>query len=249
MDKQILYSFIITTLAGLSTLIGAVIIFFKTNKKDKIVIASLSFAAAVMLTISFTDLIPESLKSLNNIYKTFPSYIIMLIFLNIGVIISLSLDKYLPTKDNNSLYRVGIISMIAILLHNIPEGMATFMASNTNISLGIALSVAIACHNIPEGISIAVPIFYSTGSKKKAIMYTLLSGLSELFGAIITFLFLKPFINDFIMGILFATIAGIMIYISIYELFPTSLKYNNKKYTYIFYFIGILFMLINHFIF
>ena len=89
MDKQILYSFIITTLAGLSTLIGAVIIFFKTNKKDKIVIASLSFAAAVMLTISFTDLIPESLKSLNNIYKTFPSYIIMLIFLNIGTVTSI----------------------------------------------------------------------------------------------------------------------------------------------------------------
>ena len=139
--------------------------------------------------------------------------------------------------------------MLAIILHNIPEGMATFMAGNTDIKLGISLAIAIALHNIPEGISISVPIYYATNSKFKAILYTSLSGLSELFGAIITYLFLKPFINDTLMGLLFAMIAGIMLHISFSELIPTSLNYNNKKLTFTLFFIGILFIVINHFIF
>ena len=139
--------------------------------------------------------------------------------------------------------------MLAIILHNIPEGMATFMASNTDISLGISLTIAIALHNIPEGISISVPIYYATNSKIKAISYTALSGLSELFGAIITYLFLKPFINDIVMGLLFSIIAGIMMHISLYELLPTSLKLNNKKITIFSFIFGILFMTINHLIF
>lgn len=137
--------------------------------------------------------------------------------------------------------------MLAIILHNIPEGMATFMASNKDKSLGIALTIAIALHNIPEGISISIPIFYATGSKLKAFSYTFISGLSELFGAFITYLFLQPYINDRVMGILFAIIAGIMMHISIYELLPTSLKYHKKKITLVFFIIGILFILINHF--
>ena len=135
--------------------------------------------------------------------------------------------------------------MLAIILHNIPEGMATFMASNTDISLGISLTIAIALHNIPEGISISVPIYYATNSKIKAISYTALSGLSELFGAIITYLFLKPFINDIIMGLLFSIIAGIMMHISVYELLPTSLRYKENSKTIIFFLVGVLFMYIS----
>ncbi len=205
-----------------------------------------------MITVSFTDLIPESLNLFSNKYVIFFSIILLLVGINIGLILSFLIDKYLPDNKfgkDNKLYRVGIFSMIAIILHNIPEGMATFMASNANISLGISLTIAIALHNIPEGISISVPIYYATNSKIKAILYTALSGLSELFGAIITYLFLKPFINDTIMGLLFAIIAGIMLHIAIYELLPTSLKYNNKRMTIILFLIGIVFMLTNHFLF
>lgn len=99
-----------------------------------------------------------------------------------------------------------------------------------------------------EGISIAVPIYYSTGNKYKAILYTFISGLSELFGALITYLFLSPFINDFIMGILFSFIAGIMIHIALRELFPASLKYNKKKLSYLFLLLGLIFILINNFV-
>lgn len=123
------------------------------------------------------------------------------------------------------------------------------MAGSTDFSLGIALTIAIALHNIPEGISISIPIYYSTNSKTKALLYTFISGISELFGALITFLFLKPFINDQMMGILFGIIAGIMLHISIYELLPASLKYKNKKLTTFFYIFGLIFILLNHFIF
>lgn len=240
--------FLLTTIAGLSTMLGAILIF--TSKKNKsIIIASLSFAAAVMLTVSFTDLIPESINMLSTTFKAIPTILILLIFINVGIIISSTINKYIPNNYDSNLYRVGIISMLAIILHNIPEGIATFMAGNTNLSLGITLTIAIALHNIPEGISISIPIYYATGSRFKAFLYTFISGLSELLGALITYLFLKPFINNTIMGCLFAIIAGIMTHISISELLPTSFKYNNPKCTITFFIFGSIFMIICHLIF
>ena len=244
-----LYSFILTFIAGVSTLIGSLLIFFKT-KTNKIIIGSLAFASGVMFAVSISDLIPESIQLLN--YKGVIEISLIVIFMVLGMTLSMIIDKYIPSVENtskNCLFRVGIISMLAIIIHNIPEGIATFMATNTDINLGISLTIAIALHNIPEGISIAVPIYYSTKSRGSALFYTLISGLSEPFGALLAYLFLKPFMNDFIMGILMALIAGIMTHIAFYELLPTSLKYKNKKLTYIFFVIGLLFMFINHFIF
>ena len=88
--------------------------------------------------------------------------------------------------------------MIAIILHNVPEGIATFISSSKDISLGISLAIAITLHNIPEGISISIPIYYSTKSKFKALLYTFISGVSEPIGALIAYLFLSKYINDFI---------------------------------------------------
>ena len=248
---NVYYSFILTIMAGFSTMIGTIFVFFK-KKNNKILISSLGFAAGVMITVSLTDLIPESYNLLKNIYPIFPRMMYILIFIVTGIILSMMIDKYLPENNNTNnkgLYRVGIISMLAIILHNIPEGIATFMAANTNVKLGISLAIAIALHNIPEGISISVPIYNSTKSRGKALLYTFISGISEVFGALLTYLFLSNFINDRIMGFLFSIIAGIMIHISIYELIPTSLSYKNNKLTYLFILIGSLFMFINHFIF
>lgn len=246
--NQTLYAFLLTTIAGLSTLIGFVVIFFNRKKTNKIIISSLAFASSVMIMISFTDLIPESLNLIKKYYLPFPSIITLLISINMGIIISLLVAKYLPEKDNK-LYRIGLISMVAIILHNIPEGIATFMASNTNKKLGLSLTIAIALHNIPEGISIAFPIYYATGNKYKAFLYTFISGISELFGSIITYLFLKPYITDKILGILFGIISGVMFHISIYELLKTSLKYNKKKITIYFFILGIMFVIISQIIF
>ncbi len=244
--------FLITFLAGISTLFGTTVIFFRFKKIDKIIASSLAFAAGVMITISFTDLIPESIALLTNQFNKTFSILLLLTGINIGVIISTLIENYFPNNFNIndvSLYRVGIISMIAIILHNIPEGMVTFMISNQSVELGISLAIAIAMHNIPEGISISVPIYYATNNRLKAVLYTFISGISELFGAIITYLFLKNYINDFLVGILFAFIAGIMIHISLFELLPTSKNYNNKKNSFIFLLLGIVFMIINHLIF
>ena len=211
------------------------------------IIASLAFTSGVMFTVSITDLIPESYSLLINIFPKFPAILYLLIFIVSGIILSMIIDKYIPT-DNN-LYRVGVFAMLAIVIHNIPEGIATFMATNVNVMLGISLTIAIALHNIPEGISISIPIYYATNNKFKAIFYTFISAISEPFGALITYLFLSNYINDRIMGFLFGIIAGIMIHISMYELLPTSKKYNNHKLTYLFFILGVILMLINHFVF
>lgn len=244
-----LYSFLLTFIAGFSTMIGTILIFFK-EKTNRVVVASLSFASGVMLTVSILDLIPEAITLLN--YKSIIEILIITVFMVLGSLLTRKIDKCMPEVDNNSkkgLYRIGIISMFAIIMHNIPEGIATFMTTSTNLSLGLSLTIAIALHNIPEGISIAVPIYYSTGNRKKAMFYTLVSAISEPFGALLAFLFLKPFMNNLVMGLLMAVIAGIMSYISFFELLPKSLSYKNKSLSYIFFVIGIIFMAINHFLF
>lgn len=250
MPNSTLYAFILSFLAGISTVIGAFIIFFDKNKNNKIVTVSLSFAAGVMICVSLTDLLPNSFNMILNSNNPFPKLILTLIFLVLGIIISMLIDKYLPSeyenKDNKGLYKIGIISMVAIILHNIPEGIATFITSTNNLTLGITLTLAIALHNIPEGISIAVPIYHSTGNKLKAIMYALLSGMSEVVGSVLAYFFLAPFINDHIMAALYAIIAGIMIHISVYELIPGAYKDSTLKKVLKYFIIGFIVMIVSH---
>lgn len=231
--------FLLTFLASISTLIGTILIFIPKNKK--IIIGSLGFAAGVMITISIIDLIPESFKLINLYFKNI-TFLIVLLFINIGIIISMLINKRL--ENDNGLYRVGIVSMIALILHNIPEGIITFLTSNSNLKLGISVTIAIAAHNIPEGITIALPIYYATNRKGKAIIYTFISGISEFVGAILAFLFLKNYINNFNLGMLFSITAGIMLYIAVYELLPLSLKYKNKFITISWLVIGSIFIYI-----
>lgn len=244
-------AFLLTTLAGLSTMLGTIPIFIKIKNEGKVIAASLAFAAGVMICVSITDLIPEAIEMLKNYYSGFLTVFLTFVFLMIGMITSCFIDKALPTAtvvNHASLYKVGIISMLAIILHNLPEGIATFISTTKDTSLGISLALAIALHNIPEGISISVPIYYSTQSKFKSILYTFISAMSEPLGAIITYLFLYSFINNIVLGLLFAFIAGIMIQISLTELLPTSTDYSYPKITRIWFIIGVIFMLLKFFI-
>lgn len=251
--NNVVSAFLISALAGLSTMIGSIFAFFKVKEINVIVNKALSFASGVMLTICISDLLPSSFNYLSSVYYLFPLILVMAIMFSVGVCISFIINRRIPdvnySVDNNRLYKVGIMSMLAIILHNIPEGIATFMTSTDNIKLGISLSIAISLHNIPEGISIAVPIYYSTGSKLKAFMYTFISGISELFGALITYFFLYNYISFKTMGLLLSLIAGIMSYISLIELFPYVLSFNDKKRSYQYFLIGILFMILSHFLF
>ena len=200
-----------------------------------------------MLSVSVFDLIPESLTMFQSVTKN-SIFLSIMSFIIIGLIIPLFIDKILPTKldQNSKLYKLGIFTMIAIIIHNLPEGMITYITADHNLKLGITIAIAIAMHNLPEGISIAIPVYYATKNKKKVVGLTFISGMSEPLGAILAFLFLKPVINNTIMGALFAIIAGIMTYISIIELLPAALQYKEKKKTILSFLIGILFMYVNH---
>jgi ZIP family zinc transporter len=129
--------------------------------------------------------------------------------------------------DNDSLLRMGLFSALAIAIHNFPEGIATFMSAIQDPKLGISIAVAVAIHNIPEGIAVSIPVYYATGNRKKAFMYSFLSGLSEPLGAIVGFILLRRFISPSLFGIIFASVAGIMVYISLDELMPTAEKYGH----------------------
>ena len=211
--------------------------------RDSIINLALSFASGVMITVSLCDLLPESFILLNE-FNLFLKIIYMLIFMTIGIILSMAINKFIPI-NNDYLYKIGIVSMIAIIMHNIPEGMATFMVSNTNRNLGIKLCIAIALHNIPEGISISIPIYYATKSRGKAMLYTFISGISEPFGALITYLFLGPYIPAKVMSFLLCIIIGIMLQIPLYELIPEALKYKRKWTTLLWITIGAVVMFIS----
>ncbi|WP_423363175.1 zinc transporter ZupT [Mycoplasma sp. P36-A1] len=130
------------------------------------------------------------------------------------------------TKEKK-LMRVGMMSAIAIAIHNFPEGIATFVAGLSDPQLGISIAIAVAIHNIPEGIAASVPIYYATKDKKKAFKFSFLSGLAEPVGAIIAYFLLMPFLNDGLLGVVFCVIAGIMVYISIDELLPAAHEYGD----------------------
>ena len=244
-----MYAFLLSSIAGFSTLIGFLFIFINKNRVG-VISKALGFASGVMLTISIIDLIPNSLDLIIKEYKFIYTLILVLSGFFIGVILSSIIDSNVEksSKQSSKLYKLGIITMLVIMMHNIPEGIATYITSTQNISLGITLTIAIALHNIPEGISISIPIYYSTNSKLKAFIYTLISGLSEPIGAIIAYIFLAKFVNNTILGIIYSVIAGMMVNISINELYKESVNYD-KKSTFLYFVIGSFIMIINHLLF
>ncbi|EBF6106036.1 zinc transporter ZupT [Campylobacter jejuni] len=128
--------------------------------------------------------------------------------------------------NTKALKRTGIFTALAIAIHNFPEGLATFISSLDNLTLGIAIAIAVAIHNIPEGLAVSLPIYHATGDKKKAFIYSALSGFAEPLGAFVGALILLPFIGDLTLAISFAVIAGIMVFISLDELLPAAKTYD-----------------------
>lgn len=236
MDNTI-HALLLSTLAGFSTMIGTVIIFISPKKNERLLSIALGLAGGVMISVSFMELLPEALNHFSNIYNQYISTILMVITLIFGVVFASLLDKFIPHNEENdthemkheNLYRVGIVSMLAIAIHNFPEGIATFMASYESSELGFAIAIAIAFHNIPEGLTVALPMYISTGSKKKALITTFISSLAEPIGALLAFLVLRPYINDLSLGIIFGMISGIMLYIALEELLPSSRDYGYPR--------------------
>lgn len=245
---QILIPLLISTIAGLSTCFGALIIFFKIDKKkyNKFITFCLAFSASVMIGISIFDLIPESFFNYLGVYGLSKSIILLFVAFIISYIVITFMSSLINKQEQKQdLYKLGILNMIVLILHNLPEGIATFLSSYQSIGLGIKLSIAIMLHNIPEGISIAVPIYYATGSRKKAFKKAFLSGIAEPIGALLAFVFLKDYITDMMISVVLVIVAGLMITLAIQELIPASLKYKENKALYLGLISGIVLVLIN----
>jgi ZIP family zinc transporter len=242
---------IMSLIAGMSTLVGAFIIFIFKNKNEKVLSVSLGFAGGVLISVSLSDLFPAAHRLIDTAIHHPWGAIVTIGSLAVGIILAAILDIYVHegarginsnADPHKNLFRVGLVSMLAIGLHNFPEGIATFMASYKDISLGLSVVVAISLHNIPEGISIAAPIYYASKSKGKAFRYTFYSAIAEPTGALLAFLLLRPFLSDVLLGIMFAVVAGIMIYIAIEELIPSSRQYGYDRQALIATFAGICLM-------
>ncbi len=247
---EIIGPLLVSTIAGLSTVLGAFIVFLKVKEENraKFITFCLSFSLMIMIGISITDLIPNSLSVLlkENLKKGIVLAVLAIVTGIVGI--KLLINKIEKAKTNcNSLYTLGILNMIALMLHNFPEGVATFLSSMQDMNMGIHLGLAIMLHNIPEGISIAVPIYYSTKSKKEALKKTFLSGFAEPLGAILAFVLFKNYITDSLISIVLLFVAGIMITISIEEILPETLKYKENSYIIKGFLAGIILIVINHF--
>jgi len=242
--ENFLFAFGLTLFAGLSTGIGGLFAFFSKRINTRFLSASLGFSAGVMIYVSFVEMLPEAFESLGKVFGETKGEIIAVAAFFAGIAIIALIDKFVPNFENphelrdvkemdkdinevnkKKLMRMGLFSALAIAIHNFPEGLATFVSALEDPALGVSIAIAIAIHNIPEGIAVSVPVYYATGSRKKALWLSILSGLAEPLGAIVGFFFLLWFFDDSVFGITFALVAGIMVYISLDELLPTAEKY------------------------
>ena len=239
MDSQtIILAFALTLVAGLSTGIGSLISLIAKRTNTKFLCASLGFSAGVMLYVSFMEMMPTAREELAAMAgdKLGLLYLILAFFGGIGFIAAI--DFLVPKstnpheihgveemRGNKGLHRVGIVVALSIAIHNFPEGIATFTSALGGLDIAIPITIAIAIHNIPEGIAVAVPIYHSTGNKKKAFWFSFLSGLAEPLGALVAYLFLMPFWSPMVNGIVLAAVSGIMVFISLDELLPSAEKY------------------------
>ena len=246
--NNILFGFITSILAGLSTLLGFIIVNLKIKEENinNFICFCLAFSLSIMISISIFDLIPTCFSNLFSSLGLIKSMLIFLLGIFCSyIILKLVNNIFISTNEVGELYKLGLLNMIVLIIHNLPEGIATFLSSYHSKKLGIKISFAIMLHNIPEGIGISVPIYYATKSKKKAFIATLLSSLAEPCGAIFSFFFLKQFINEKMINIILILVACLMITLSIEEIYPKAIKYNKGKYLILGLLLGVVLVIIN----
>ena len=240
--NDLLFAFGITLFAGLSTGIGSALAFFAKKTNKKFLAVSLGFSAGVMIYVSMAEIMVKAKTALIQDHGDSLGHWYTLLAFFGGIAFIAIIDKLIPSyenphevktienigkppPENTKLMRMGVFTAIAIAIHNFPEGLATFTAGLAEPEVALPIAIAIAIHNIPEGIAVSVPIYYATGNKKKAFFLSFLSGLAEPFGALIGFLILYQFFSNTMYGILFGSVAGIMVFISLDELLPSAREY------------------------
>jgi ZIP family zinc transporter len=229
MGENVALALILTTLAGLSTTLGSLVGLAFRKPGARFMSVTLGFSAGVMVMVAFVELLQGSIESIGFAYANLGFFSgIMVIFL---------IDYFLPhesaghqdlTDDQreSKLLRMGVLVALGIAIHNFPEGIATFAGTLKDTHLGIAIAVAIAIHNVPEGLAVSAPVYAATGSRRKAFFWSFLSGVAEPVGAGIAAILFLPFLTPALLGWLLAFVAGVMVFIALDELVPTSFSYN-----------------------
>jgi len=233
-------AFTLTLLAGLATGIGSALALLARTTNIRFLSAALGFSAGVMVYVSFVEILADARAGLAAELGTRPgAWAAVLAFFG-GIGLTALIDRLVPAAGNPHevhrveemhrrpdahLMRMGMLSAAAIALHNFPEGIATFVAALDNPRVGASIAAAVAIHNIPEGIAVAVPVFYATGSRARAFSWSFLSGLSEPLGALVAWWLLGGLAGPTLRGVLFAAVAGVMVFISFDELLPTAREY------------------------
>ncbi|MBM7691075.1 ZIP family zinc transporter [Peribacillus deserti] len=245
MAENVLLAFGLTLFAGLATGIGSLLAFFTSTTNTKFLSIALGFSAGVMIYVSMIEIFVKAKDALVGAMGVQSGNWLTVAGFFGGMLLIAMIDKFIPKAGNPhelkkveemtssgktvkdpALLKMGTFTALAIAIHNFPEGIATFTSVLQDPALGIAIAFAIAIHNIPEGIAVSVPVYFATGDKKKAFKLSFLSGLSEPIGAIAAYFILMPFLNDVMFGIIFAAVAGIMVFISLDELLPAAKKYD-----------------------
>lgn len=251
-DSIVVFAFFLTLLAGLSTGVGGLIAFTAFAKKDYFLAFGLGLAAGAMLFISFFEMLFGALNFLKDERGFSTAFALVSLYFLGGLLIiailtsvvesflnkkglkkadlsNISSDKY-DSKKSKKMYRSGMVTAIALAVHNLPEGLVTFLATIQDVQLGIGIAIAIAIHNIPEGMAVSLPIYRATGNKKKAIFITVISGLSEPIGALLAYFLFFQDVSDEAMEIVNIFLATIMIYVSVFEILPTAFQLDHPQY-------------------
>lgn len=228
MNDTILIAFLFSLLAGLSTGLGSLVAFFIKDFKHKYLSLLMGFSAGVMIQISFMELLFSAVVETGFLTANISFFLGIVTIAAIEFLIPHEYEEEKLTgkeKKNKRLMKTGLLVAAGIAIHNFPEGIVTLFGTIKDIRLGLVLLIAFALHNIPEGISVSIPIYYATKNRKKAFLWSLLSGIFEPIGAVIGFFVLFPFLNPFVISMALAFVAGIMVFISFDELLPISLSY------------------------
>jgi len=240
MEHNAILALIMTVLAGLSTSIGGLIAFMVKKDDMRVLALGLSFSAGVMIYISFMEILPQSIAKFAHNFEShkMAAAVAIAVFFG-GALITALIDQLVPEHishemmetghkhSKKSIGKVGVMTALALCIHNFPEGLAVFAAGMDSLAFSIPIAFAIALHNVPEGISVALPIYNATGSRKKAFWWATASGLAEPVGAVAGFILIGSLADGMTLGVLFALIAGIMVFIALDELLPTAQEYGN----------------------
>jgi len=233
MDSRLVNAVLLSALAGLATTIGSVIGIFVRKPSQTFMALTLGFAAGVMIHVSFVELLGAAIKDIGFgwAHMAFFGGMGVMFLIDMAIPHDWGAEHYEGPGDSaqrKKVMRTGLLVAMGIAIHNFPEGLVTFTGAMKNMDLGVALAVAVGIHNIPEGMAVSVPIYAATGSRKKAFLWSFVSGISEPLGALLGALILAPFLSKTFLGVCLAAVGGIMVFISLDELVPASREYERE---------------------